>query len=1077
MTTPSPQQVAVVLDYIREAVQFRDSGSNESRLRHNLSEHLGRIYAARPWWVAVHTSGTEDLARHNGHTGFIDTLVGRTVVEYEPDLRKPAKFREGHRQVRQYAAARLAAGEPIDQLLGVLSDTVRWHVYNVSLGPGAASNPGEDDIVLTEIDKLDLEHASTADATELLEFLPRWLGREGSRTFRADTITRDMGFDSPFGQSHLTTVESVVTAALAADPDYADLIARLWVDFVDRLSTTATTSFDADVYSGELYLVTFAKLLCANVIAKRGLRSDDAELETILNGAFFAVRGLRNLVEYDYFGWLNRPPHVSGLVAVARDVQRDLRAYDFTGTPDEDVFGELLAQLARKSRRLLLGQEMTPSWLVTQMVTHLRTEEAARGNADPAFLDICAGSGAMLVGCLKALLDDRRAAGTSATVTEVQNVATGFDIDPMAVMLAKVNWVIAARDVLEPFGQYQVSIPIYHADSIFTEVRPEQTDANGNHQLALRAAARAGEVTPEITVPGFLVTPDHRGLFDALVELTYDLAMLAAARPQASVLPARDVAAMVAQALSAEPAQLDPAQDAALTTFVTDLVVLLERLQRDGRNGVWGFILRNSFRPTLISGQFSALITNPPWLALSKIADNPYRERLRGMAKALNITPRGASHLHSELSTVALLHAVDRYLAGNAIIGCVLPETVLNGDQHAPFRSQAFASSGVALSVTQLWRVEEGTFKNESIVLFGRKDPAPHPDPIPGRLVTPTGSTNLSFAQRTLGRRSAWDDIGGVASRAAHSTKGMAQGADFFPRTVVFHELAATAAGTHRVHAIDAAHSANAYLRKLAKKQKDFSIPAGVVADQFVFDILLSSHLVPFLLGEPAHGVLPFVADPTGWRAAHSTEIIGPSKLLLDAALSGSGGTVDEFFQAVESDRRKLTAQNGIRTAASDPTALLIVYGAGGTFPAAAFLPLSALRADRLMIDQTLYWSVRSGAQAEDEAHYLTGMINSLSCVEVITAFQPRGAQGKRHIHTAPLEATPDYDPADPSHQAVVAATKALAARYQAAVASEPNIAGPNGHLPRRRTLARVLMASQPGYQTYEDACRVAYGL
>ena len=69
------------------------------------------------------------------------------------------------------------------------------------------------------------------------------------------------------------------------------------------------------------------------------------------------------MVEQDYFGWLLGPAYIDRLVAVAREIQRDLYAYDFSWYPEEDLFGRLMAQLARRSQRKLLGQEWTPHWL------------------------------------------------------------------------------------------------------------------------------------------------------------------------------------------------------------------------------------------------------------------------------------------------------------------------------------------------------------------------------------------------------------------------------------------------------------------------------------------------------------------------------------------------------------------------------------------------------------------------------------------------------------------------------------------------------------------------------------------
>src|SRR4051794_28239912 len=84
-------------------------------------------------------------------------------------------------------------------------------------------------------------------------------------------------------------------------------------------------------------------------------------------------------------------------------------------------------------------------------------------------------------------------------------------------------------------------------------------------------------------------------------------------------------------------------------------------LARANRNGIWAFILRNTYRPGLLVGQFNGLVSNPPWLAMSQLAENPYKAQLSARALLYRINPVGASHLHLELATTYLLHAIDRY--------------------------------------------------------------------------------------------------------------------------------------------------------------------------------------------------------------------------------------------------------------------------------------------------------------------------------------------------------------------------------------------------------------------------------
>ena len=317
--------------------------------------------------MEYHAKGSETLIRSDkdgkAKRGFIDTLVGSTAIEYEKDLEDSALALHGEDQVREYCAGLLNEGVPSELILGVLSDTVRWRAYRLKevlllsdvLG---AKSYGPAHVVLEEIENIDLSAAGPDEAATLGRFLARYLGRLGGRVLGANTLAFDLGFDSAFCSRHIEGIGALVAAAFASNASYAHLIEKVWSDFVSYLGESgAGGGFDRDTYVGELYILTLAKLLCANVLEGKALVSNDAQLESILDGTFFKLKGFSNLVEYDYFGWLNENEHVKQLLPVARAIQEDLAAYDFGAAPAEDLFGALMVQLARRSQRLLLGQD------------------------------------------------------------------------------------------------------------------------------------------------------------------------------------------------------------------------------------------------------------------------------------------------------------------------------------------------------------------------------------------------------------------------------------------------------------------------------------------------------------------------------------------------------------------------------------------------------------------------------------------------------------------------------------------------------------------------------------------------
>ncbi|MBI1278444.1 MAG: hypothetical protein GC179_09990 [Anaerolineaceae bacterium] len=1065
-------------------------GVVEDVLRHNLSAYLPQMFPNNPWWVSYHVIDSEKqlhfFTEGKSSYGFVDALVGATAIEYEKDLTNLQLFESGFNQVKDYCAGLLNDGQPASLIVGVLSDTLHWYAYRIkNILPlnsvSEATSFGRNHLELEEIDRADFSAGGLREAQLLGEFLVKYLGREGARLLGAETLAFDLGFSSQFCRRHIHAIRDLVTAAFESNEGYAELIKKLWSDFVSYLGELGKLSgFDQDTYIGELYILTLAKLLCANVLEAKALASNEDELASILDGEFFKARSLSNLVEYDYFGWLNEPPHVRILIPIAQDMQDDLRAYDFASSPAEDLFGSIMAQLAERSQRLLLGQEFTPAWLAEQIVSEVF--EQFLDDVTPRLVDMCCGSGAMIVEAVKhaaARLQVTGAVANTATMTFLTSVITGFDIDPLAVMLSKVGWVLAAREWLAGTEIEEISIPIYHADSLFA-ITPltknvDTSDNTASYELILDDKV--------VELPTFLISSEHASLFDTLLDRGYAMAM-ASARQSTLTVTSNGVHELVTQALLDTGDSLTEDEESETHKFCMELLISLDMLQRVGHNGIWAFVLRNSYRPGLVAGQFNGLVSNPPWLALSKVADNPYKDALRDRAEGYGIKPGGSSHLHIELATTFLLHAIEKYLADNAVIGCVLPETILSAHHHNPFREANYQKTAkpVPFLVNNIWRVEKGTFKNEAIVLFGKKEITHKaiPDSINGKMVSPLGMTELTFKRISQGRRTAWSDTlaAGDGMNGFFNPAEFRQGADIMPRTLIFHEITPLSPSSSKwnVKPIDRSTGSLRYLIEDAKKHKTFTLTANGIDRKFVFEILLSNHLTPFDIGAPAKALLPIEKNADGqWIPISETSLAAygaATSQAFDRIFKADGlSSSQKFFNKLDSARGKLSSQ------LIPLEGWLIFMGAGGALPCAAYAPADKFT-NKLIVDQTLYWAA---VPTEDEAIYLVGLLNSEAINLIIKDFQPRGQFGARHIHKLPLGVTPPFNPLDASHVDVVSKTRSLLDEWNTikttSTAIQVYLDPAKSKLHIRRSGLRDSLKSLVSYADYELACKNLYGV
>ncbi len=1058
-------------EMISRCRRLRDAGRPEAVLRSELASRLRQIFPSREdqSWIDHYTEGEEAstrVGRAGGGTsqGFIDTLIRSTVIEYEPDLRLEARWNRGYQQVKEYAAGALRAEMAVSQVRGVLSDTVDWHVYDIQLAGGVTpADCTDEDVTLLEVESFRAKAADDDTARRLLGFLKKHLAREQSRPITADFIAGDLGLESTAYGRNVNSLVQFVEDGRSSDDSIA-LATDLWSRFVDYLEHQEG-EFRTSAYVDEAYVAILARLLCANILQQRACLSTDTELAQVLNGQHFETRfQLRNMVEQDYFGWMLRPQHLPRLLPVAREMQRDLYAYDFSVIREEDLFGRLMAQLARKTQRKLLGQEWTPEWIARALAMKA---VSSVGKKPPCFVDMCCGSGSIMAEVIKAA----KVARPSAGLAELATAVTGFDIDPLAVMLAKTTWVVTLAGDIRT-STVPVTVPVYHADSLFA-VTPITDRMPSPGEAADILVDLDGE---RITLPGMLVTPAFRSMFDDIVDWCYDEARKAQDDGNATAITRERADQLVTALAGRGDYELSDGDKERIAESVHELALRMGELAVNNRNGIWAFILRNTYRPGLLAGQFNGLVSNPPWLAMSQFADNPYRESLSNRASSYGIKPGGAAHLHVELATTHLLHAVDRYLKAGASVACLVPGTVLDGMNHQKLRDASYleADRPVPFELQEVWGIAPGTFKIRSVALIGVKHPSiarvvrscPK-----GAIAADTTVQDTPLSARNLGRRTAWV-LGGSTSAVTSGTDEVPpQGADLMPRPGVCAEIEDRRGSEWRVRT-PRRDDAGFFAVKDAKKLKDETF-GGRVAPCFVHRMAQSLNLLPFTLdGNFVHIGIPARRDDDGQWEIMDTAAIRTSGFTqtarrfqrIDRAMT-EANVVKPLHEKID-ERRKLRMQ------VFPPDQYLVLNGAGGGVACAAVLSLAEL--PDIVVDQTLYWTLVANM---DEAWYRVGLINTDALTQAIREFNPEGELGPRHLHTLPNRVIPTFEPANLDHVEIRNLAEQLAGLAAPLIAADQNIADPSKPIAARRRRLRRALITHTEFGALEDIAGVVLGI
>lgn len=431
--------------------------------------------------------------------------------------------------------------------------------------------------------------------------------------------------------------------------------------------------YGSDVAEDELfvrhtYLATLAKLMSWMRITESATLPEDVQIVEMLEGQLFKRQGIENFIEEDFFSWLSRREAVKIGVEVVRWLFSLLQNYNLREL-SEDVLKSLYQELVDPETRRDLGEFYTQDWLAHRIVNEL-LDVNPRGT----ILDPACGSGTFLY---LAIREKRKRLGDSTeTLQHILGSVYGADVHPLAVIVAKTNYILALGDLLKRLKGI-VSIPIYLANTIRLPALKTQTTLWG---LASYVVELDGQ---EVLLPEALL--DDLSIYDRSIELVKDFARH---KKGESIDKKSFYNFLIAQ--DSPLAKKDALVDALFAVAET-----LKQFIDANRDTIWAFVLKNIYKPLFFKRKFDFIVRNPPWIVFNNIGEPLYQKFLK--QQIINdyklLKGRGELITDIELATLFLVRAADLYLRTSGTLAFVLPRSLFSADQHGGLRQRAFTFS------------------------------------------------------------------------------------------------------------------------------------------------------------------------------------------------------------------------------------------------------------------------------------------------------------------------------------------------------------------------------------------------
>lgn len=398
------------------------------------------------------------------------------------------------------------------------------------------------------------------------------------------------------------------------------------------------------------------------------------EIEELERGGLFRRLGIRNFLEGDFFRWYLKTWNDDVADAVRLLVTR-LKDYD-PGTLEvspeaaRDLLKKLYHYLMPRELRHDLGEYYTPDWLAERLLNQL----GYQGDPKKRLLDPACGSGTFLILAIARLKDRclrKEGMNEQETLKAILRNIVGIDLNPLAVIAARTNFLLAIRELLEHRTE-DIDIPVYLADSI---VAPE-----------VGKTLFSKDRYPIKTTVGLLEIPSAlktRKQIDDLANLLAEC-VETDVKAEAFLARAQKQLGIATQRWEGTDGQGEAARD-----ILAGLYGKLTDLHGKGLDGIWAAIVKNYFMPLFI-GQFDSVAGNPPWVIWDNLPED-YRNDTKPIWVQHGLFPHGGMDTilgksKKDISMLMTYEVSEALLKKGGRLGFVITQSVFKTGSGQGFR-------------------------------------------------------------------------------------------------------------------------------------------------------------------------------------------------------------------------------------------------------------------------------------------------------------------------------------------------------------------------------------------------------
>jgi methylase of polypeptide subunit release factors len=935
-----------------------------------------------------------------GLRGSADLIFSNVVFEVKVNLKD--EIADAEQKLMKYFQI-LHEREPDKKHVGIATDVIEFVAYMPVIKGGRVIN----------LSKIGAINIAEAPAPESILWLDSFIFSKPKIRPSAMDLRWRFGPESP---TYCVAIDGL-TALWNEVKDERDVALKLDL-WTKNMEIVYGSKPEVSAFIDHTYLVTLVKLIVYLRLSGDSLVREDRIVKA-LTGEYFASHGIANLIEEDFFIWILHPKIKDKALKIISDVARELLRYDLSQI-DEDFFKEIYQEIIRRSERHRIGEYYTPEWLVELMLKEVMSVWDSSHREMPRILDPACGSGTFLCNAIHIIKErlSKNGRELEEVLDFILNNVVGIDINPLAVVIARANYILALGELLQ-LGK-QIMIPVYVADSIrIPSVTKTITEGGGVSVYMFTVQAPNDKGKPKtytIQIPENVAS--QKTVFSQVIE-SYKSAINAYRTRK----DRKEALAVFERSLKAK---LSESEKEVLNESLTTIMSLMDL----GFDAIWVFMLSNIYAPiTLSQSKFDMVVGNPPWIAMRYIENRNYQDFLKEKTLSYDLLDSDQVHLftHMEMATTFFCSSSDLYLRDGGLIAFVMPRSVLTGALHHEKFKNFKKPMSKLLKIFDLEDVSP-LFNVPSCALIAIKGEA-NSYPVLARRYSgrlDEKNMHLSDAIKKLMVSEYMYIPPPTPKRYSWYHDRVKEGATLVPRSLWFIDFE-----IHETLGIDIS-------RPLVKTSEDILSGAkepwrgiemrGNVESEFIYVTLLGGDIVPFGFTRMRPVVLPIEPTSTGYELldvnalrnrgfTHMADWLEEAQRLWEE--KATSRALRDYPRVISwiDYMGKLTSQNPNKR-------FIVLYNASGanivscvvdrqSLPEFQILQ-ATLRPRGYVVDsKSFYYETND----ENEAHFICSILNSNVLNEAIKPLQPRGLFGEREIQRRPfMFPIPKFNEKDPRH-------------------------------------------------------------